>query len=92
MGAVRTDISNKTSYPKPTAGAANLGNVNINSHRITSIIALNATDIQGVTNLPEMARGILRTTVAGSYCVQEYFTDIKLYTRVYNGNAWSIWA
>lgn len=99
---VRTDTSgsaitynlisdDKTCYPKPTSGAASLASTNINSHRIISIIALNAADTASVSNLPVQARGILRTTVAGAYCTQEYFTDAKLYCRMYNGDTWSSW-
>lgn len=85
------DLDSKTSYPKPTSGAASLASNNINSHRVTSIVALNASDIVGITNLPAQIKGVLRTTVAGSYCTQEYLTDAKIYIRMYNGSAWSSW-
>lgn len=89
---LNSDLSEKTSYPKPTAGAASLASTNINSHRVTSIVALSASDITGVSNLPAQIKGVLRTTVAGTYCTQEYLADTKLYVRMYNGSAWSSWA
>lgn len=87
----KTDLDSKTSYPKPTSGAASLSSNNINSHRVTSMVALNASDIASITNLPAQIKGVLRTTVAGAYCTQEYLTDAKLYIRMYNGSAWSSW-
>ena len=84
-----SDLDAKTSYPKPTIGASTLSNTALNSHRVTSIVAL--SDISQVTYLPVQTIGILRTTSVGSYCTQEYFTLDKMYSRFYNGAAWTNW-
>lgn len=85
-------VSASRCYPKPTVGYGSLTNPNINSHRADSIVGLSTNDLPFVTNLPTSADiGILRTTVSGAYCLQEYSSWSATHCRLYNGSAWSAW-
>lgn len=79
-------------YPLGEASPANLPNTNLNSCRINITCAFSATNLNSYTNLPSKVIGIFRSTVCGSYCVQEYFNNESEYWhRIYTSEGWKAW-
>ena len=90
-----TEVDNKIedyAYPLGEASPANLPNTNLNSCRVNITCAFNSANLNSYTNLPVKVIGIFRSTVCGSYCVQEYFTnESEYYHRIYTSEGWKAW-
>lgn len=79
-------------YPIGEASPTNLPNANLNSCRINITCAFNSANLNSYTNLPVKVIGIFRSTICGSYCVQEYFTnESEYYHRIYTSEGWKAW-
>ena len=82
----------KYAYPIGEASADNLPSTNLNSCRVNITCAFNSASLSSYTNLPASVIGIFRSTVCGSYCLQEYFTNAsEYYHRIYTSEGWKAW-
>ena len=79
-------------YHLGEASPANLPNTNLNSCRVNMTCAFSESHLDSYTNLPVKVIGIFRSTVCGSYCLQEYFANgSEYYHRIYTSEGWKPW-